>query len=61
MSDKRLYELATFSLLPHEQASGTVGWELPLKRFTLDKSSEFDRDRFAFVAGLCIRGKPARK
>jgi hypothetical protein len=33
---------------------GTVGWEPPLKRLSLAKPSEFDRDWFAFVSGFCI-------
>jgi hypothetical protein len=32
---------------------GTVGWVLPSKQITLDKPSEFGRDRFAFVARFC--------
>lgn len=36
-----------------DDADGTVGWELPWKQITLDKPSEFGRDRFAFVARIC--------
>ncbi|WMT73881.1 hypothetical protein [Bradyrhizobium sp. Ash2021] len=34
-------------------AAHLVGWELPWKQITLDKPSEFGRDRFAFVARFC--------
>ena len=39
-------------------SAGTVGWVLPSNSLHVDKSSEFDRDWFAFVAGFCISGKP---
>jgi hypothetical protein len=35
-------------------AGSTVGWELPLQQFALDKPSEFGRDYLRFVAAICI-------
>jgi hypothetical protein len=37
------------------RGNGTVGWERLPATLIIDKTNEFDRDRFAFVAEFCIR------